>query len=228
MANGKNKKAMDKEITDSLLDDFDKFEHFVMNHWRHIISAAIVIVVVAIIAAVSYSVSVSRENKMNNAIANAQTVEELQQVIGEYPRGKAVIYAYTTLAHKFINNKNFKAADDTYAALLKIEIPQDMKWQITIDRAYIKELSGDIPGAIKDFAAISKDAMLPRAMRAEANYSAGRLEVKEGNKDQAMVYLNLASSLDDNQSPGVAFWAKQAKSLIQTLTPKTAVTADKK
>ncbi len=231
MAENKNKKAMDKEITDSLLDDFDKFEHYAMKYWKQIFAVAIIIVVVAIIVAVGYSVNAAKERKINNAIANAKNVEELQKVIAEYPNDKSIIFAYSSLAQKFIGKKEFKKAEATYQTLLSKEIPNDMKWQISVDCAYLKELSGDKKKAIEMFSKIGSDSMFPPAMRCEANFSAGRLEAKVGDKKKAENYLKFAMNLNDPNNVAVSFWVKQASSLLQTLkTPakKTSAQAPKK
>ncbi len=226
MSDNKNKKAMDKEITDSLLDDFDKFEHYAMKYWKQIFAVAVIIIIVAIIVAVGYSINSAKEQKINNAIANAKDVQEHQKVIAEYPNDKSIIFAYSTLAQKFINKKEFKKAEDTYTELLTKPIPQDMKWQVTIDCAYLKELSGDKKKAIEMFANIGKDSMFPKAMRCEANFSAGRLEAKAGDKKSAENYLKFAINLNDPNNIAVSFWTKQAASLLQTL--KTPAKADNK
>ena len=63
MAVDKNKKkVMDAEITDALLDDFDKFEHFAMTYWKQIgILAAAIVVAVALWVLISDSRKASEQ-----------------------------------------------------------------------------------------------------------------------------------------------------------------------
>ena len=220
-----NKKAMDAEITDALLDDFDKFEHFAMTYWKQIgILAAAIVVAVALWVLISDSQKAS-ERKINDAICNAKTEAEIIKIVEEYPTYAASHYARLRLAKIYVGEKKYDKAYEQFKLLKASNIPKEMSWRISLDEACALELEGKKAEAAAKFVAIGVDPGLADAFRCEANFAAGRLYVDLKNKDKARKYLTKASKV----RPGIngqasAFWVSQAKFMLIRLAgyPKNA------
>ena len=234
MAVDKNKKkAMDAEITDALLDDFDKFEHFAMTYWKQIGGLAAAIVVgVALWVMISDSRKAT-ERRINDAICNAKTEAEILKVVKEYPTYNASNYARLRLAKIFLNEKKYDKAYEQFKLLKASSITPELSWRISMDEAYAMELEGKKTAAAERFAAMGVDPSMPDGFRCEANYAAGRLYTGLKQKDKARKYLTKASkarlAVNDQSS---SFWVSQAKFMLIRLTeaPKkvTAKPAAKK
>jgi len=227
-----NKAGKDEEIANMLLDDFDKFEHFAMNYWKQVAAVCVLIVIVVGIVAAFYAINGATERKANNAIANAKTETELQQVIKDYPKQSAVWSAYIRLGSLYIGKKDYPNAMLVYQDLLKKNIPDEMRRELTMNVSYLLELQNKKKEAIAAFVKVGSDSSYPEAMQCESNYSAGRLSSEIGDSTQAKTYLNLAASRVQKGAfdPAVEFWKRQAQLLLQRLSApagKAAVPAGK-
>ncbi len=221
------KKTKDEQITDMLLDDFDKFEHFTVTHLKQIIAACVVIIVIVAIAVTGYSIHSSAEKKADNAIANANTTDELQKVIKEYAGRKAVWGAYQKLIKIEIDKKEFAKALGFTQELLKLNIPDEMRWPLEMNSGYLLEIMNRKDDAINKFVAISKDTTFPANYKIEANYSAGRLEAARGNKVAAKSYLEAAVKNQMGASAGEGgLWQKLALSMLMNLDKPAVAKAD--
>jgi hypothetical protein len=225
-ADKNKKKALDAEITDALLDDFDKFEHFAVTYWKQIAGIAVAIVVgVALWVMISDSQKES-ERKINDAICNAVTEAEIIKVLKEYPAYSAANYARLRLAKMYLNEKKYDKAYEQFKLLRASNIPREMTWRISLDEAYALELEGKKTAAAAKFAELGADPSLPDGFRCEANYGAGRLYAGLKKNDKARKYLTKASKI----RPGInnqtsVFWVSQAKFMLIRLdkAPKTVV-----
>lgn len=220
------KKALDAEITDALLDDFDKFEHFATTYWKQIGGVAVAIVVgVALWVMISDSKKAS-EQKINDAICNAKTETGIIKAVKEYPAYPAANYARLRLAKMYLNEKKYDKAYEQFRLLRASNIPREMTWRISLDEAYALELEGKKTAAAAKFAELGANPSLPDGFRCEANYGAGRLYTALKKNDKARKYLRKASKV----RPGInnqtsIFWVSQAKFILIRLAeaPKTVV-----
>lgn len=230
MAVDKNKKkAMDAEITDALLDDFDKFEHFAMTYWKQIGGlAALIVVGVALWVMISDSRKAT-ERKINDAICNAKTEAEILKVVKEYPTYGASNYARLRLAKIYLSEKKYAKAYEQFKLLKASNIPPEMSWRISMDEAYAIELEGKKATAAEKFATMGVDPSMPDGFRCEANYAAGRLYTSLKQNDKARKYLTKASRIRpavNDQSSN--FWVSQAKFMLIRLTEAPKKVAAKK
>jgi len=230
MAVDKNKKkALDAEITDALLDDFDKFEHFAVTYWKQIGAVAIAIVVgVALWVMISDSRKAT-ERRINDEICNAKTETEIIAVIKKYPAYPAANYARLRLAKIYLEGKKYDKAYAQFKLLRSSDIPREMTWRINLDEAYALELEGKETSAAEKFAVMAADPSLPDGLRCEANYAAGRLYSVLKQNDKAVKYLTKASKIRpavNNQA--AAFWVSQAKFMLIRLEKSPEKTIEKK
>lgn len=236
MAVDKNKKkALDAEITDALLDDFDKFEHFAVTYWKQIGAVALLIVVVVALWVMISDSRKATERRINDEICNAKTEAEIIEVVKKYPTYPAANYARLRLAKTYLGEKKYDKAYEQFKLLRSSDIPREMTWRVNLDEAYALELEGKKTEAAGKFAAMAGDPSLPDSFRSEANYAAGRLYAVLKQNDKARNYLTKASKISpaamNNQA--AMFWASQAKFILIRLAepPKKAVVkpvADKK
>jgi tetratricopeptide (TPR) repeat protein len=221
MAVDKNKKkALDAEITDALLDDFDKFEHFAITYWKQIGAVALLIVVgVALWVMVSDSRKAT-ERRINDEICNAKTEAEIIAVVKKYPTFPAASYARLRLAKIYLEEKKYAKAYEQFKILRSSDVPREMTWRINLDEAYALELEGKKTEAAGKFGVMAADPSLPDGLRCEANYAAGRLYAALKQNDKARKYLTKASRIRpavNNQA--AMFWVSQAKFILIRLEP---------
>lgn len=201
------KKQIDAEINRMLLSDFDKIESFVVSRWKEMfIGAAVIIVLVAI----AYGIMLKKDSNLRaaqRAIANAATETELIDVINKYSSYSEVDFARIRLAKVYADKKDFAKAGELYKKVAQNTQSQDLKCQMLLDEAYMKEKAGDFAAACKAFMVIADNSMYAVAVRAEAYYSAARLYAKENKKDERANALKklLAFSNDDSAAIWVSF-----------------------
>ena len=216
MAVDKNKKkALDAEITDALLDDFDKFEHFAVNNWKRIALFAVAVVIGVALWVTIAEYRTKAERKANDAICNAKTEAEIIKVVQEYAGYPAANYARLRLAKMYLGQKQYAKAYEQFKLLRASDIPREMAWRINLDEAYSLELEGKKTEAAAKFSGIGSDPSLPEGFRCEANYGAGRLYCSLKQFDKARKYLTKASSVKQgmyNQAAGL--WVSQAKFML--------------
>lgn len=229
MAVDKNKKkALDAEITDALLDDFDKFEHFAISYWKQIGAVAVAIVVgVALWVMISDSRKAT-ERRINDEICNAKTEAEILAVVKKYPTYPAANYARLRLAKTYLEEKKYDKAYEQFKLLRSSDIPREMAWRISMDEAYALELEGKKTNAAEKFAVMADDPSLPDGLRCEANYAAGRLYTGLKQNDKAVKYLTKASKIRPAlNSQASMFWVSQAKFMLIRLEKSSEKTVAK-
>jgi hypothetical protein len=228
---GRNKKAIDAEITSTVFDDFEKFEFFFVTYWKQIIylCAAIILGVAAVGSYMAW-----QKIKANNAagvFAAAQKPvvgkdetpdykameEKILKAIKQYPFEPATLGARLRLARIYVHDKNFDKAFEQYKILAASKLPEEMRWRIRLDEAYALELCGKTEQAVAKFVEASADLFSPEDFRSEANFGAGRLYLQNGDKTNAEKYLTKAVNAKatvsemQQQESGISFWQTQAK-----------------
>lgn len=216
MAADKNKKkALDAEITDALLDDFDKFEHFAVSYWKQIAGLAAAVVIGVTLWVVIADIRKTDRKRADDAICNARTEKELLAAIKTYPGYPAVNDARLRLAKIYLDGKKYDRAHEQFSALLASDIPREMVWRVNLNDAYALELEGKKEAAAARFAVIGADGAMPDELSGEANYGAGRLYFVLKQHDLARKYLARASAIRPGQYNQAAFfWSSQAKFIL--------------
>ncbi len=228
---GKNKKAIDAEITSTVFDDFEKFEFFFVTYWKQIIYLCVAIIF-GVAAVGSYMAwQKIKANNASGVFAEAQKPvtgkdsapdykameEKLLTAIRQYPFEAAALGARLRLARLYVQDSNFDKAFEQYKILAALKLPEEMRWRIRLDEAYGLELCGKTDQAIAKFIEASADLFSPEDFRCEANFGAGRLYLQNGDKVNAEKYLikavNAKATVTEmqQQESGISFWQSQAK-----------------
>ena len=215
----------DSDISSELFDDFDRFEHFAISNWKRIVYFCCAAVLIVAAGAIAMAVSKSMDAKAVSAIAGAETVDDISKVLKEYPGHPAVSNARLRLASLHSSQKEYDKALEQYQSLLNANVPDVMRQRAEMNIAYIWELQGNKEKAAAKFAEIGANATLPEAVRAEANYSAGRIYASIKSVDKAIPLLESAY-VNKPQNSSSVFWRGQAKLLLERL--KTASDASGK
>lgn len=232
MAVDKNKKkALDAEISNALLDDFDKFEHFAMSYWKQIASVAVAVVIGVALWVIISDARKTADRKANNAICNAKTEAEIIKLVKEYNDYPAANYARLRLAKIYLGEKKYAKAYEQFKLLRASDIPREMTWRINLDEAYALELEAKKEAAAAKFAAIGADPSLPSGFRCEANYGAGRIYSGLKKIGKARKYFTKASRIRPGMyNQATVFWVEQAKFMLlglpgasKTIPAKTVV-----
>ena len=169
-----NRQKKINEQMKEVMDDFDRFEYFFASHWKHIVYAAIaVVVVVAAIVSVKYFV-----NKSSDAAAaaydKAEDIAQLEKAIKDY--GKTPAAVYLRLAGMYIAQKDYANARKQLVAAASDNKAVEVQWRARLNLAYLDELEGKYAEAAKAFADFAKAVRTPgsAAYAAEAYVAAGR------------------------------------------------------
>ena len=225
----KKKKAIDAEITNALLDDFDKFEHFAVTYWKQIGGLAVAIVVIVAIWVMVSESKKSTERRIKDEICNAKTETEIIKVVKEYPDYAAANYARLRLARLYLKDKKYNKAYEQFKLLRAAKIPREMTWRISLDEAYALEAEGKKSSAATKFAKMGVDPSLPEGFRCEANYSAGRIYAGLKKNNKARKYLIKASRVRPGMNnPASKFWSDQARFILTRLPEAQKKVATKK
>lgn len=223
-----NKKALDAEISTSLMDDFDRFEHLAITYWKQILWSS-VLIVVGVAAVFSFLAwQASADKQAADVLANAKTEQEILKAVQEYGSNKAARYARLRLAGMYIEQKQFDKAFEQFKLVAASGAPDEMLWQTRLAEAYALELAGRFQDAVERFAEIGRDSFLPEAFRCEANYSAGRISIQLKDTKNAEKYLLKAKNAMvavRGQQPDFAvdFWQRQSKFMLNMLNSNGTV-----
>jgi hypothetical protein len=188
-----------------------------MNNWKQIGWACVGIVVLVAVAATFYNLKKSNERATACAIANAESIEDLNKVIKEYSGNPAVNDARLRLALLYKSKEEYDKALAQYRLIANTaSAPDEMRWRSRINAAYTIEISGKKEEAVKEFEKISMDSMVSVPTRVEAAYSAGRIYNALKKQAEAEKVLKTVENMKSN-GYAVEFWKNQAKMLLQRL-----------
>jgi tetratricopeptide (TPR) repeat protein len=223
MAEKSNKKEIEASIGRALFSDVERFEFFFAEKWKKI---AFFSVLAAVIVAVCFGVisaKRSRDKVIAFGFASAATVEELKSALAENGSHRTAPAARYRLAMLYM--KDGKKAE-AVAELRQIGADADamLRGKSALVTAYLLEESGKFAEAAEAFAAASKDADYTLQMRVEAAYSAARLLVAQGSKEESAALLRDALQLNVDPSN---YWYVLSKSLLQAIENGDAVSAAK-
>ena len=226
--NKNNKKALDSEITNALLDDFDKFEHFAVSYWKQIGGVATAIVIAVALWVMITNANKTSARKINDTLCNAKSEVAIIAVVKKYPNYPAAHYARLRLAKLYLNEKKYDKAYEQFKLLRASNIPREMTWRIGLDEAYALELEGKKLVAAEAFVKLAGDNSMPSGFRGEANYSAGRLYRSLKKIEKARKYLSKAAKNQAGMyNQASVFWAEQAKFLLLRLAKNPKISAKK-
>jgi hypothetical protein len=222
-----DKKSLDAEITNALLDDFDKFENFAITHWKKIIAVACIIVIGVAVYSTVVTMQRKADDKMVTTLVNAKKIDELKVALEKYPASAASIGARLRLAVLYREAKQYtEAADELVKVAATADIPVNQKYRAKLDIAYLDELAGELENATGKFSAVASDAFAPQAMKCEGAYSAGRIYLELKNNTKATQYLQEAVSAGALDKSGLDLatdlWQRQAKALLM-IVPATSI-----
>ena len=185
-----NRQKKINEQMKEVMDDFDRFEYFFATHWKHIVYAAIaVVVIVAAIVSVKYFSNKSAEAAAA-AYDKAEDIVQIEKAIKDH--GKTPAAVYLRLAGLYIAKKDYANARKQLVAAASDNKAVEMQWRARLNLAYLDELEGKYAEGAKAFADFAKSVRTPgsAAYAAEAYVAAGRLYKLAGKADDAKNILD--------------------------------------
>ena len=213
-----------KKINDQMkevMDDFDRFEYFFASHWKHIVYAAIaVVVIVAAVVSVKYF---SNKSAIAAAVAydKAADIAQLEKAIKDH--GKAPSAIYVRLGGMYIAQKDYANARKQLMIAAADNSAIEVQWRARLNLAYVDELEGKHADAAKNFADFAKSVRTPgsAAYAAEAYINAGRLYTLAGKTADAKSTLEAAKrfiqTAPAEDRAGLQNYAGQINSMLANL-----------
>lgn len=211
----RDKKAMDAEIKNALNGGIGEFEIFFAEHWKALVIAGLAIVVAIGCVYGGRSWMVSKQRQAQNALASAQTAEQLEKALQEYGSDSSAVFARIRLARLYMDAKKIKEADVQYQALETCGLPPEMLLRIKIDRGYLQEKGGDLKGAAAYMASCALTPGAAVGLRAEAEFAAGRIYTALKNKDLAKKHLENCVRLQNQVGMAGQQWVTFAQFLLR-------------
>ena len=205
-------KNIDDKIFKEAIDDFDRFEDLFQENLKKILSGAVLLIVVIIIALVSWNIIKQAKFKASAALAAAKTVDELNAAIAKYPSSNGVYMARLKLGTAYMEDKKFDEAKSEFEKLASDAPEVEMKGRALLNVAYAIAGMNKQQEAADKFAQIGEMDDMPGFIKDEANLEAGRVYFNLNNMDKAKKILNLVNAENPNK-----FWARQAKMIIQKI-----------
>ncbi len=202
MADNKNKKKIDQEITNTLLDDFDKFEHMLMSHWKLLFGAGFMIVLsIGITMVVMKSVK-AKNIKESAALVNTEKVEDVLAMIKKYPNNKAVCETQFKLAQMYLTKKdnkaeNLKKALTVYSEIaLDKEIPKILIGLALMKKGSLLEQNKKFADALKNYQELAEMNDMPVDLKVKAYYNAGALALCDAINDKKVALAMLSKVVE--------------------------------
>ena len=213
----KNKRAIDREIKNTIFNDTERFELWFAANWRKLSIAA---VAAAAIVAVVFGINAaqrSADRKAAAEFADAANADELAAAIAKNDDRPGVQLARYRLASMqleagktdaAIKELNLIAADSNCDPALR------SKALLTI--SYVQEKNGKIAEAAAGFKAIFDNTAFAAATRSEAGFAAGRNLLALGKADEATNILRRTSEM---KAPGMTggYWSAAAGDLLRAV-----------
>ncbi len=194
------------------ISELDKLEIFVTKHWKRIIWVSVTIVVLATAGVLVNDYVTGVENRSAGAISNAESEEELKEVIADEAAYKGVFSAQLKLAKLKLDEKKYEEVAAVYAEILNSSAQDVVKNRVRLNDAALEEVLGNSDASLAKYEAIASDALVSEVAKTEAEYSVARLKVAKGEVDQAKVILSKLKDAETN-----SFWKTQADLMLKRL-----------
>ena len=211
-------KALNKEIGDALFSEDERFEMFFAANWKKILVAALA-VVVAITAVFAIRLHSSNAKKQAAAkLTEAATPAALEKALAENADAASADAARFRLAGMYIAEKKYDQALQVFDKLSSTAKEPELRDKARLNAAYMLEMSGKNAEAAQKFAAVAAPGTSSPAVRAEAAYSAGRLFIALGKKEDAKKILAQLNTLELPQgAQSAGSWKERALELETTI-----------
>ena len=224
--NSSSPAAPEGDLTDSLSENFDRFELWFIDNGRKIFAACIaILVLVAVFYTVKYVTEKNRA-EVSAKFANADTPEKLQSVLKDNAAAPEALSASFSLAADYAKKKEYDKAIALYTKLSQESKDEFLARRAALNVAYLTEIKGQKDSASLLFSRIADDLKAPEGIRAEAAYGAGRLFYGAGDMERARRYLALFNASGAvNREAGQ--WASLSRALLNRVPApkKTALPA---
>ncbi|MEA4862819.1 MAG: tetratricopeptide repeat protein [Victivallaceae bacterium] len=220
---------LDSQISSTLFDDFDRFEHFFSSHWKAFCWGGATLVVLSAIWGGLVLWQRHNYNEAAEQLNSARNQEQLIAAIAEFSPSDIVANdARMRLANLLFRAGNYNDAIAQLDAVIATDCPAEQKMQIRLNRAYLLEGSGRLADAAAAFAEVADTPAPPvRELVSESACNAGRLYREIGNADMARKYLKSAAGNFDLNAvitgQSYPFWSRLAFFMLNEMDhPSTA------
>ena len=189
-----NRQKKINEQMKEVMDDFDRFEYFFASHWKHIVIAAVAVVVaVAAVVTTKYVIN-SNKLKAAQAFDQATDIAQYEAAFAQYSSAPAT--AYLQLAKLYLDKKDYANARKQLVTAAGLNEAPEVQWRARLNLAYLDELEGKYAQAAESFANSAKSLRMPGSVgyAAEAYCAAGRLYMLAQQPKEAKAILEAGRS----------------------------------
>ncbi|MCU0857639.1 MAG: tetratricopeptide repeat protein [Pontiellaceae bacterium] len=188
--------------------------NFLKRYGKQIAIGVCAVLVVTIVSGGITHYKKSRQIKVDQLLMDAETPQELEDIVNKYSSMPAAQTALLNLAKTFFNNGEVERARAQYERFLKDYKQSENAPVAEMGLAYCTEAVGDFDNAAEQFSAfVKKHSAI--YLRPQAILSIARCKKQAGKIDEARVVLE--DFLAGN--PGIQ-WANDAEAALQHLESK--------
>ncbi len=207
---------------------FDTAEVWVTEHWKLALGILCGILAVIVIAVIAAHIRSANDMEARQAIAAAQDVAALENVLQTYPDHPGIVNASVRLAGLYQAEKNYPKAYEVLKAVADNPSAElFFRTRALIDCAGILELQGKNADAVKLLENVINDMSAEESQRAEAAYTAARLsaDIKDTANAERFLGVIVLSRAEGNRNDPYTFWASKAQELKIAIAAPAATPA---
>lgn len=184
-----------------------------LTRYGKLIGTGVLAATVTVIASMGIAnYKASRLAKAEQALMNAKTPQQLEEVVSKYGSTPSAPVALLDMAKTFFNMGDYAQARAQYERFLKKYSQHDLRSTAELGLIYCTEADGDFNGAAAQFAGFAKKHS-NNYLHPVAVLSVARCMEQAGRKDEARVVLEDFLT----QNAGTA-WAGSAENALKQLT----------
>ena len=217
-AGNEEKKGMNPsgvEFTETIGEEFDKFELWFIENGKLILTVCILLLVgVAAFYTGKYVIE-KKNNDRKVLFANADTPEKMEKALQSSSDTPEAVAGMMILAAQKLEKGDFKGARELYTKVSTASKDIYLARRAALQCAYIQEKLGDNAGAVVVYGKIADELTAPADIRAEAAYAAGRLYLNMKNTISGKRYLTLFNETHSN--PVVVQHVANCRALLNRL-----------
>ena len=200
------------------LSENERMELWFNKNWQKCIAGLVIVLIVAVAAYSVYYISGHNARAAAEKLSAAKP-EEVANILKNDSDVAGAGVARLRLAQSMVEKKDFTNAANVFKLVASDEsIPSSLRERAKISEASCKELAGNVREAAQTYINIGNDASVSAAVRAEANFNAGRIfaELKDSAKAKEIL-APLAGSKAVNEFDPADQWYRQADALLKTI-----------
>ena len=202
-------------VDKNIFADEKQAEIWFEKNWKKIAAVVVLAILIGMAVFVSIYLKKQKNAEMMQVFAAAET-SELAALLEKNPDAAGAASARARLADALVEKKNYADAKAQFQTLANdVSAAAELRSRAKLGVAACDELSGNKKAAAESYMLLSNDSTVPRRVRDEAAFHAGRLFVAVADARGKEILKKLADSPIDSSMANP--WKNHAAALLKNL-----------